>query len=39
MTEKELLLKCIKYPNTPTNLLITKYGYTLFQLQKIKDEL
>jgi len=39
MTEKELLLKCIKYPSTPKNLLITKYGYTLIQLQKMKDEL
>ena len=37
MTEKELLLKCIKHSNYAVNTLINKYGFTMSQLQEIKE--
>jgi|TARA_R100000482_G_C5049035_1_gene111827 hypothetical protein len=37
MNEKEILLKCIKYPNFPADMLINKYGLTMSDLQKVKN--
>jgi hypothetical protein len=38
MNEKELLLKCVISPHFATLRLINKYGYSLNQLQKIRDQ-
>ena len=37
MNEKELLIKCIKDSRFPINTLINKYGFTMSQLQQIKE--
>ena len=37
MNEKELLIKCIKDTRFPINTLINKYGFTMGQLQQIKE--
>tara|TARA_R100001163_G_C4899250_1_gene88612 strand:- start:145 stop:303 length:159 start_codon:yes stop_codon:yes gene_type:complete len=37
MNEKEILLKCIKYPHYPAKMLINKYGLTISELQKVKN--
>tara|TARA_A100001391_G_scaffold204868_1_gene202221 strand:+ start:388 stop:600 length:213 start_codon:yes stop_codon:yes gene_type:complete len=37
MNEKELLIKCIKDSRFPINTLINKYGFTMSQLQHIKE--
>tara|TARA_R100001224_G_scaffold41175_1_gene23675 strand:+ start:390 stop:602 length:213 start_codon:yes stop_codon:yes gene_type:complete len=37
MNEKELLIRCIKDSRFPINTLINKYGFTMGQLQQIKE--
>ncbi len=37
MNEKELLLKCIQRPNYASERLQSHYGYTMKQLQQIKN--
>tara|TARA_B100001113_G_scaffold340902_1_gene325546 strand:+ start:3960 stop:4172 length:213 start_codon:yes stop_codon:yes gene_type:complete len=37
MNEKELLLKCVKDSRYPINTLISKYGFTMGQLQQIRE--
>lgn len=37
MNEKELLIKCIEDSRFPINTLINKYGFTMSQLQQIKE--
>ena len=37
MNEKELLLKCIRRPAYASERLQSHYGYTMTQLQEIKN--
>jgi len=37
MNEKELLIKCVKDSRYPVNTLMNKYGFTMSQLQQIKE--
>ena len=37
MNEKELLIKCVKDSRYPVNMLMNKYGFTMSQLQQIKE--
>jgi len=38
MTEKELLIKCIKESNYPVVTLMNKYGFSMYELQKLKAD-
>jgi predicted cupin superfamily sugar epimerase len=37
MNEKETLVKCVVNPGFATQRLIQKYGYSMTQLQKLRD--
>ena len=37
MNEKELLLKCVVNPGFATKQLMQKYGFSMTQLQKLRD--
>jgi ribose 5-phosphate isomerase len=39
MNEKEILIKCVVSPSFATQRLIQKYGFTMTQLQELRNRL
>jgi len=38
MDEKEILIKCIKDSRYPVTTLMNKYGFSMYELQKLKAD-